>query len=171
MYQFSSNAGTLQEYIQWLQDNHYWFGQELAKRDICSADFDAAWTWLAQTNYDDFLWSQHEFIKDTFYRPAVDLLAAHYWHIDNHHTVLQDVVWSRAVQYGVGYILDMWNDTCAAMGYPNLSYIDALSFDRPFISTLYLTVCSSESWNSGYYRDSLNERFRNECRDALERIP
>ena len=26
LYQFSSNAGTLDEYIQWLQDNGYWFG-------------------------------------------------------------------------------------------------------------------------------------------------
>ena len=46
LYQFSSNAGTLDEYIQWLQDNGCWFGVELAKHELTSEEFDAAWKWL-----------------------------------------------------------------------------------------------------------------------------
>lgn len=170
MYQFSSNAGTLRQYIQWLCDNNWWFGQELEKYDLCSESFDSAWKWLADTNYDDFVRSQHDFIKATFYEPAIQDLADNYWHIENHHEIMKDVVWSRAVQYGPGNILDMWNEACSAMGYPNLSYIDADNFDESLIRKIYLVVCSSEEWNNGPYRESLNQRFTDECRNALNQL-
>ena len=170
MYQFSSNAGTLEQYVEWLCDNNWWFGQELRKYDLCSDEFDSAWKWLADTNYDDFKQSQHDFIKAYFYDPSVQTLADNYWHIENHSEIMQDVIWSRAVQYGPGNILDMWNEAVEAMGYPNLSYIDAANFDADLIRKIYLVVCSSTEWNNGPYRESLNQRFTDECRDALDRL-
>lgn len=170
MYQLSSNAGTLEQYVDWLIDNNWWFGAELRKQDLCSDGFDNVWKWLADTNYDDFKRSQHEFIKAYFYDPSVEILSENNWNIDNHNEVMKDVVWSRAVQYGTGNILEMWNDAVHAMGYPNLSYIDAPNFDANLIRKIYLVVCGSEEWNSGPYRESLNQRFTDECRDALNRL-
>ena len=180
MYQFSSKAGTLAEYVSWLQHNGYWFGQELAKYEPASSDFDSAWTWIANgENRDDFAASQHAFIKATFYDPAVQILREHGWDIDKHSYVMQDVVWSRAVQYGVGYIAEMWEDACHAMyninhgefvGYPNLTYIDDARFDYDLITAIYLKVCSSEEWNNSALRDSLNQRFESECNDAIARL-
>ena len=56
------------------------------------------------------------------------------------------------------------------MGYQNFSYIDDRKFDKDLIKAIYLQVCSSYEWNRGVYRDSLNQRFKAECQDALGRL-
>lgn len=169
----------MQEYVDWLCDNGYWFGPELAKHELTSADFDDYWKWLAETNRDDFEKSQHDYIKYAYYDPAVQILADAGWHIEKHSEVMKDVVWSRAVQYGTGNIKEMWEDAVYQMwnvndgaytGYPNLSYIDDASFDYDLIYAIYLLVCSSYEWNSSSLRESLNLRFANECNEALARL-
>ena len=42
MYQFASNMGVADKYVKWLQDNGYWFGDELAKYTVGSSYFDEA---------------------------------------------------------------------------------------------------------------------------------
>ena len=83
------------------------------------------------------------------------------------------------MQYGPGLIVAMWNDAVHIMynaedkdytGYPNLTYIDDARFDYDLIVSIYLRVCSSEVWNRSSLRDSLNDRFKEECREALARI-
>ena len=140
-YQLASNMGSVQEYIDWLCANEYWFGPELNKYYVGSAQFDAAWKWLAEGgNREDFARSQHDYIKYAYY--------------------------DRAVRY----IVEMFTDACKALGQPNLSYVDAPSFDATIIKAVYLEVCSSWEWNSSALRDSLNERFQDECNVALSRL-
>jgi hypothetical protein len=170
-YQFSSNAGSLQAYVSWLCRNNYWFGDELAKHDLASDDFDVAWTWLANSgNREDFERSQHDYIRYAYYDPAIDDLANAGWHIDNHNDVMRDVVWSRAVQYGPGEIINMWQEAAEKLGYPNLSYVDSPDYDAAMTKEIYLEVCSSWDWNHSALRDSLNARFKSECNDALNEI-
>lgn len=179
-YQLSSNAGSLQTFIEWMQRGEYaWMGTALAQYDVCSADFDAKWKELSDSYYYDFFTAQHDYIKYAYYDPAVAALADAGWNIINHSEVMQDVVWSRAVQYGPGLIVEMWNDAVHTMynaadkdytGYPNLTYIDDARFDYDLIVSIYLRVCSSEDWNRSSLRDSLNDRFKEECREALARI-
>lgn len=171
-YQLSSNAGSLGEYVDWLQRKNYWFGAELAKHRLTSDEFDAAWKWLANSdNAKDFAQSQHDYISYAYYEPAIASLARAGFHIENHNEVMKDVVWSRAVQYGAGLIEEMFTDAVQYLGYPNLSYVDAANFDKDMIESIYLNVCSSWEWNSTSLRESLNRRFRNECQDALNRLP
>lgn len=171
MYQLSSNAGTLQEYVDWLCDNGYWFGPQLRQYELTSDGFDGAWSWLANSaNRDDFAASQHAYIKAKFYDKAIAILRDNYFNIENHAEVMKDVVWSRAVQYGPANILDMFNEACTSMGYPNLSYIDDSKFDYDLIVAIYLKVCSSWEWNHSSLRESLNNRFKSECYDALARL-
>lgn len=170
MYQFASKPGTLQDYCMWLVQKGYWFGKELRKYQLCSKDFDAAWKWLAQTNTKDFAASQHEYIKSKFYDIAIKSLFANNFHIEKHVEILKDVVWSRAVQYGPYRISKMFLEACKYMGYPNLSYIDDRKFDKDLIKAIYLQVCSSYEWNHGAYKESLNQRFKMECQQALNHI-
>ena len=177
-YQFSSNAGSLGQFVSWLNDNYPQYGEQLNAYPLCSDSFDEAWRNIAASDSDGFAQAQHEYVKAAYYDPAVQILADNYWHIENHHDVLQDVVWSRAVQYGVGNILDMWNEAVHRMwnvqsgdydGYPNLSYIDSPEYDYDFIVAVY-SVCKTTEWNSSSLRDSLNNRFDSEMHDALSRL-
>lgn len=171
-YQLSSNAGSLGEYVDWLQKKGYWFGAELAKHTLTSAEFDAAWKWLANSdNAEDFAKSQHDYIAYAYYEPAVRALARAGFNIENHNEVMKDVVWSRSVQYGPALIEEMFTDAVIYLGYPNLSWVDAAKFDADMIKSIYLNVCSSWEWNSTALRESLNSRFREECQDALDRLP
>lgn len=170
-YQLSGNAGSLEDYTEWLNDNGYWFGKELGQYELTSAEFDAAWHWLAESgNRNDFEQSQHDYIKSRYYDRAVAALAALNWHIEKHDEVMKDVVWSRAVQYGAGEIGNMFLEACQSLGYPNLSYVDAAYFDADLIRAVYLHVCSSWAWNHSTLRDNLNNRFQKECNEALKRL-
>jgi hypothetical protein len=179
-YQFSSNAGSLRAFVDWLKSSDYsYMGETLDQYELCSADFDAAWVQLANTDGDDFRIAQHDYIKYAYYDPAISYLANAGWNIDNHNQVMQDVVWSRSVQYGPGNIVEMWEDAVHQMwneadgentGYPNLSYIDSSRFDYDMITAIYLIVCSSVEWNNSALRDNLNDRFDSECHDALGQL-
>jgi hypothetical protein len=171
LYQLSSVMGGLSSYLMWLINNGYWFGKYLYDLVPTSREFDAAWRWLAETNAEDFAASQHAYIRYAYYDPACDFLAAADYHADKHSVVMQDVVWSRAVQYGAGNIIEMWELACLRLGYPNLSYVDDISFDAAMISEIY-GVCKSEEWTNGSpaLRPGLYARFDAERVDALKKL-
>lgn len=71
MYQMSSRMGVVDDYIQWLYNNNYWFAGNLAENSVGTAGFDSAWRWLARSaNAEDFEKSQHDYIRDAYYKPA-----------------------------------------------------------------------------------------------------
>ena len=132
MYQFSSTMGVVDNYVKWLRDNGYWFGEELAKYTVGSSYFDDAWKYLANSgNRHDFEKSQHDFTKAMYYDKACNLLADSGYHVNKHSKAMKDVVWSRAVQYGPYQIVEMFDDACTIVlgGKFNLSYVDDKSFD------------------------------------------
>ena len=175
MYQFSSTMGVVDNYVKWLQENGYWFGEELAKYTVGSSYFDDAWKYLANSgNRHDFEKSQHDFTKALYYDKACNLLADSGYHVNKHSRAMKDVVWSRAVQYGPYQIVDMFDEACTLVlgGKFNLSYVDDKSFDERMIKAVYLDVCSTPGWTNGSpsLREGLYARFRNECADALNML-
>lgn len=171
-YQFSSNAGSLDEFVDWLQEKGYWFGAELAKHPLTSAEFDAAWKWLANSdNAKDFEEAQDQYVIEHYYDPAIRILRNIGYNIENHHEVMKQVVFSRAIQYGIGNIEEMWMDALDYLGYPSMSYVDGKNIDRQMIKAIYLGVCSSYEWNQSASRQALLDRFESECEDALALIP
>ena len=173
MYQFSMTMGVVDKYVKWLQENGYWFGSELAKYTVGSSYFDDAWRFLANSdNRGDFERSQHDFTKALYYDKACNLLADSGYHVNKHSRAMKDVVWSRAVQYGPYQIVDMFDEACKHLGYPNLSYVDHISFDDGMIKAIYLDVCSTPEWTNGSpaLRQGLYSRFENECADALKML-
>lgn len=172
IYQLSSNAGSLDEFVDWLQEKGYWFGAELAKHPLTGAEFDAAWKWLANSdNAEDFREAQDKYAIEHYYDPAIAILRRIGYNIENHHEVMKQVVFSRAIQYGIGNIEEMWMDALDYLGYPTMSYVDGKNIDRQMIKAIYLGVCSSYEWNQSASRQSLLERFASECEDALALIP
>lgn len=174
MYQLASNTGSVESYIKWLRKSGYWFADKLAEHPVGSIAFDDVWRYLAASgNRGDFEKSQHDFIKAMYYDRAVAALARAMYHVeDKHSDVMKDVIWSRAVQYGAGQIVEMFEAAALSIGYPNLSYVDDESFDVQMIEAIYMNVCSTPEWTNGSLalREGLYRRFRNECADALERL-
>ena len=174
MYQMSSRMGVVDDYIQWLHNNNYWFAGNLAENPVGSLGFDTAWRWLARSdNAEDFERSQHDYIRDAYYEPAFAALRYNNYNIEKHNEVMKDVVWSRAVQYGAGNVAEMFTEACCEkLGYPNLSYVDDSNFDADMIKAIYLQVCSTPEWTNGSpdLRQGLYSRFERECAEALERI-
>ena len=171
MYQLASRMGSVNSYLGWCKRAGYWFADYLMEHEVGSAGFDAAWSYLANSeNRADFANSQHDYIKYAYYDPAISALKAAMYDVEGKHSaVMRDVVWSRAVQYGTGYIVEMFTDAVKSLGYPNLSYVDDARFDADMIRAVYLNVCSTPEWTSGSpaLRRGLYSRFKNECNDAL----
>ena len=174
MYQFSSTVGVVDNYVKWLRDKGYWFGEELAKYTVGSSYFDDAWRFLANSdNRGDFERSQHDYAKVIYYDRACSILADAGYHIEKHSKAMKDVVWSRAIQYGPYQINQMFDEACCGvLGYFNLSYVDDIAFDKSMIEAIYLEVCSTPGWTNGSpsLREGLYARFRNECADALNML-
>ncbi len=167
-YQLASNAGSVTSFVNWLNTLGHPAGNILNKYAPGNRDFAAAWIYCAD-NLPDFSDLQHDYIKYSYYDPTIKLLADAGFHIANHHPVMRDVIWSRAVQYGTGNIVEMFEAAVRMLGYPHLSYVDAPNFDAAMIRAIYLDVCKTPEWTNGSpaLRAGLYARFDSECADAL----
>jgi len=167
-YQFANNAGVIRAFINWLRDQGHKFGH-LAEYDTDTDEFDDAWRQCAEEDYDEFWRVQHQYVQEVYYDRAVARLAEIGINVDNHSFALKNVVWSAAVQYGIGWIKELFNEACSNMGYPNASYIDHVAFDEELIRTIY-EIRATDGWTDGSpsLRPGLRARFESECEDALK---
>lgn len=174
-YQLASKVGSLERFLAWMRNNTdnvtRQYGEALAKYELTSEAFDAMWREIAALDGETFFMQQHRYIEAAYYRPAAGLLAEAAYNVEqNHYDVMRDVVWSRAVQYGAGQVVEMFEEAVHALGYPNLSYVDARFFDASIIRAVYLNVCHTEEWTTPLCREGLYARFEAEVADALERL-
>ena len=158
-YQLASNVGSVDAFISWgIRQGGFYadYANSLNKYDVNSDAFIQEWKSLAETDYNGFLQMQHDYIKSEYYDTACRYLANNGFHADNHSKALKDVIWSRAVQYGPGNVVDLFNEALAYVpGYTNewnLSWVDALRFDYDLIVGVYESNKTDE-WIS----DSLSE--------------
>lgn len=168
-YQLSSAYGIVQDFLNWLGVYH---PQSPCTRQLLiyiplSPAFDDAWTELGNTYSEEFLYLQQEYIEWTYFIPAAQFLSEVYFHIDRHSYAMGEVLWSRSVQYGPYQMVDLFRDAVHRLGYPNLSYVDHIAFDWDMIVAIY-EVCSTYEWNCGPFRNALNDRFEQECHDAIQ---
>lgn len=172
-YQLSSTMGSVDRFIEWLgrhEDKAYrTVGDQLRLYPVTSEAFNDLWRRLGTERETDFLLMQHDFIQETYYDPACQCLAVLGFHREHHSHTMQDVIWSRAVQYGAFAIGDMFTEASKEAGAMELASVDTWRWDRPMIRAIY-TVCQSSEWNYGPLRDSLHRRFENECNEALRRF-
>ena len=171
MYQLSSNMGIVRDFTSWLIRRGCWFGDALAVEPVGSKQFDDTWITLATEHKDEFSRWQHDYIEDLYYDVAVKALEQNYFNINKHSYTMQDVIWSRAVQYGPGRIVEMFVEAVNKLGYPNLSYVDDKRFDADLIGAIY-DVCATPEWTSGSLalREGLYNRFAAEKEEAWKRL-
>ena len=169
-YQFASNAGVPADFVAWLIRQGYQHGHTLSRAGAPgSPSFSQTWAYVAENDYDGFLTMQHEYVKQQYYDPAVQYLRQAGFNAEKHSVAMQDVIWSRAVQYGPGLIVEMFEAAAQALGHPNLSYVDDDVFDGDLIRAIYIDVCMTPEWTNGSLalRQGLYARFEAECSDAL----
>lgn len=168
IYQFANTQGTIRSFINWLRNKEHKFGY-LAEYDTDTDEFDIEWKRCAELDETEFEKVQHDYIKEFYYDVAVRLLRNVYINMEKHSFALKNVVWSAAVQHGVGNIEELFETVCEIMGYDNCSYIDDKSFDEQIIKIIY-GIRSSDVWTSGSpsLRYGMRRRFDNEREDALE---
>ena len=134
-----------------------------------------AWRYFANNDYDNFFNMQQSYMEYRYYDVSVELLREHLFNIENHSNTMKEVIFSRAVQYGTGNIVEMFEDALVIMGeklnldLQNLSYVDEKRFDYDLITSIY-DVCMTEEWNNSSLRDNLNERFREEKAKAIQML-
>ncbi|MBQ8691295.1 MAG: hypothetical protein IJ516_05675 [Phascolarctobacterium sp.] len=172
MYQFSSELGVVEDFLKWAHVRNYSFAWDLMQLPVGSKAFDNAWKACADRFPKGFTQAQHLYIKEKYFDEAKDLLRAAMYDLDNHTEVMQDVVWSRAVQYGPYQIVEMFTEACKSIGCPNLSYVDDRAFDYNMIEAVYQNVCKTEEWTNGSpaLREGLYARFDAECAEALAKV-
>lgn len=164
-WQFAQNAGVPSSFVDFLVSQRSPFGDRLSKYEPDTEDFDAEWKAIAEEDPEGFLEAQHDFVRITYYVPAVKEVARAYIFLERRSVALQNVVWSASVQYGPGNIKELFDDASDVLGYPNASY----ATDKELIEAIY-TVRASDEWTCGSptLRYGLRRRFSEECRDALD---
>ena len=140
-YQFASAYDIPKAFFNWClkSDDAYYqsIGQRLS--DAYTADgktyssaFDAEWKALAKENADGFEQAQRNYVQLKYYDPAVKQLEEEYsgFDMDNYSIALRNVIWSRAVQLGVGGCVSMMDYVFGKIGefanQPESQLIDAI---------------------------------------------
>ncbi len=159
-YQFASTYDVPEDFMQWCRDSgesyKVYIADRLCEHVLYTEGFDECWQSFEK---DKFLVVQHEYVKEKYYDVACELLKAQYFNAEKHSKAMQDVIWSRAVQYGPAEVPNLFNESLDVIyggPYPNLSYVDNFAFDYDLIVAIYNTNKSSE-WISA----SLSEDVRN----------
>jgi hypothetical protein len=165
-YQLSSTAGSVQEFINWMLDRPRFalLAQALQQAEIASEAFDKMWTDVANVYPDRFAEAQHDYIESAYYWPAVQSLQAIGYNPQSE--AIQQVIWSAAVQYGPGWVDDLFREAADFAGVP-LAEAD----DRTLIENIYI-VRGTDDWTSGSpsLRPALRDRFKEECLEALAMV-
>ena len=176
-YQLASNAGSVDAFIEWgINYGGYYtdYANSLNQYDVNSDAFIQEWKSLTEVDRNGFLQMQHDYIKSEYYDKVCRYLANEGFHADNHSNALKDVSWSRAVQYGPGNVVDLFNEGLAYVpGYTselNLSWVDALRFDYDLIVGIYESN-KSDKWISPRLRydvrQGVYDRIDNKKQEAL----
>lgn len=178
-WQLSYNMGSLQKFVEWLNDNGWDAGKFLTKGEnpaagipghdvvIGSDEFDSLWKEAANKYGESFLNAQKQYIKEAFYDVGVEQAKSVYVDLEKRSEALKNVIWSAAVQHGPENIADLLQQAAGLMKQPNASYLT----DEQLIKAIY-AVRSSDEWTNGSpeLRPQLRGRFNEEMNDALLRL-
>jgi hypothetical protein len=104
LYQFATAAGTPERFVTWIAATDPEAFSSLRPYPPGSPEFGAAWKAVAARDPARFGEAQHEFVCVSYYDPAVRQLEAALpgLGVASRSKALNDVVWSTAVQHGVG---------------------------------------------------------------------
>lgn len=181
-------ASVANAFVKWLVKQGSPYGERLAQFQAPSSQFSAVWKEIADEDPQGFLMWQHKYTEMQYYVPACRYLEVANYHINKHSEAVKEMVFSRSVQYGAYYIVELFMEAlkCWNSEWLNLSYIDDKYFDKGLIEHVYeflIQECdnayqvssglyhSPHDWANGSYdvvKIGLRNRFINERNDLLE---
>lgn len=166
-YQFATSAGVPQDFVRYCFSQGYKLTFILAQADSETDEFDAAWQKCAADDPEGFEQMQDNYVKSVYFDKAVDLLKEIGFDILQRSLTLQQVLWSRAVQYSARWMPELFFKA-AEMSGKELNDCT----DRELIVNIYGVNTSDESWTSGSpsLRPGLFARFESERDDALNML-
>lgn len=164
-YQIATNTGTMKSFLSFVKQVAPKVAAVLTGNPGTAA-FNAAWKKVSSSNPKAFENLQHAFIKSSHYEPVVKRLADSGLNLSNRSKALQDVVWSTAVQHGVGGATTVIKNALA--GNPGMS-------DEQLIRRIYAERGAGNGQkyfgsSSDSVRRSVVGRFQNEMKDALNML-
>lgn len=164
-YQIATKTGTMDSFLKYLKSFPSYSNALAGKKPGTNA-FNNAWKTLALKDKDGFEKVQHGFIKKSHYDPALkNITASLGFDPTKKSPVIQDVVWSIAVQHG-------------AYGARNLfknAGITSKMSAKQIISKVYQERMANNGKkyfpsSTAKVRQSVMNRFTNELNDALKRL-
>lgn len=108
IYQLSSRQGSVDQFIKFLETKRPEWADRLkaaGKPNTGGKDgtFPQEWKAIATESPEEFARLQHEFIRERYFEPACSMIKSETGiDIHNEPRALQEMVWSMAVQHGVG---------------------------------------------------------------------
>ncbi len=171
LYQFSSEAGTVQDFVEWLcrYDAPYdEYGRQLkaAGNPCCDTSFVTKWEELGNVDPDGFSFLQDEYVKPGYYDSGAENLLKWYdFDIEQHSNALQQVLFSNCIQHGSYYGAMVFGDG-AQLAQKKIQDMS----DSELIYFIYEVKLTDPSWSEGspQLRPGLYSRWRQERAAALD---
>lgn len=189
IYQLSSNAGSVGSFLRFAcrykNEALANYGKVLSEFDVNSNGFIREWKSIGSIDPAGFAELQNAYAKSVYYDEAAQKLRRAHYTIETKSKAMQAVLFSRAIQYGAGNMIELYTEAAMRLGYVNLSYVDDQYFDKEMIASIYdflIEECdraynkgngtyhSPKDWANGSYtvvKAGLKNRFVNEKADAL----
>lgn len=151
------NSGNAQKFADW-------YGGALKGKKAGTDAFDKAWKAEAAKNPEKFAQAQHEYIKRTHYDPAVTAVKqATGVDVRNYPRAVQDVLWSTAVQHGVGGAKNVFKNAGIKPGMSAKEIINRVYDERSKVDKYFAS-------SSSQIKQSVKNRFAQERKDALRML-
>ncbi len=171
IYQFSSAAGKVQDFVNWLcqQPAPY---DEYGKQLLIAGDpaydqsFVNKWQEIGNIDPEGFATLQDDYVKPEYYDAGAQILIEKYgFDISGHSDALKAVLWSNCVQHGPTYGAEVFSDAADLVGQD----LNSMS-DYDIIYNIYEVKLTDMSWSAGSPADrpGLFARWRAEREDALK---
>lgn len=157
IYQLTVNSGNAQRFAEW-------YGGSLKGKKAGTASFDKAWKTEAAKNPAKFAKAQHEYIMQSQYYPAVkSVKKATGVDITKYPKAVQDVLWSTAVQHGIGGASALFKRAGIKPSMSAEEIINRVYNERSKVNVYFKSSSPS-------IKNALKKRFAQERIDALRML-
>lgn len=199
IFQLASNTGAVKSFLDWAatyeDEALAAYANVLCEFPINSQEFIKLWRKIGSEDPQGFGELQGVYAANVYFYPAAEALQSAGYDPLTKSEAVQQVLFSRAVQYSSGNMVELFNEAVHSMynceksdhsGWPNLSYVNDRQFDYDLIAAVYdflISECDAATYNGKIYHSpkdwvngsadvvaGLRNRFVHEKADALEAI-
>ena len=177
-YQLAANVGVMNEFHNWLANAHPNLESQLSAAGGATAAragtkaYKAAWAQVMSTA--EAAEAQHEYAVLAYYSPgARNIKRKTALDCNLRSTTLQNVVWSCAIQHGVGGAAKVFRNALASLGYPGNQPSLTEPSEAALIRAVYKerrNVNKHFARSTSGVKSSVVKRFHNEEADALKSL-